>query len=112
VRDQPHQCVRVCDADTRDAREARLTFRRLGQVEGLSWLEIDLHTGRKHQIRVQLSSRGFPILGDRKYGGRRPFSQGIALHARSLTLTHPVRKEPMEFHADPPESWRSLGFPI
>lgn len=111
VRDQPHQCVRLCAADAPDAQEARLTYRRLGQCEGLCWLEIDLHTGRKHQIRVQLAGRGLPILGDQKYGAGRAFTPGIALHARSLTLEHPVRKEPMTFLADPPASWRSLGFP-
>jgi 23S rRNA pseudouridine1911/1915/1917 synthase len=111
LRDQPHQCVGICTADTPDAQEAQLTFRRLGQSGGLSWLEIDLHTGRKHQIRVQLAGRNLPILGDRKYGARRPFSPGIALHARSLTLAHPVRKEPMTFLAEPPASWRKPGFP-
>ena len=111
VRDQPHQRVRICTADTPDAQEARLTYRRLGQCEGLSWLEIDLHTGRKHQIRVQLAGRNLPILGDRKYGARRPFSPGIALHARSLTLVHPVRREAMTFLADPPASWRRPGLP-
>ena len=83
--------------------------RTLAPAEGGRLLEIRLETGRKHQIRVQLAHRGFPIRGDRKYGGRLPFSPGIALHARSLELTHPVRKTPLRLEAPLPGSWRKCG---
>jgi 23S rRNA pseudouridine1911/1915/1917 synthase len=74
-----------------------------------AWLEIELLTGRKHQIRVQLASRGHPILGDRKYGARSQFAAGIALHARRLVVSHPVQKETIELIAPLPPSWRVLG---
>jgi 23S rRNA pseudouridine1911/1915/1917 synthase len=71
-----------------------------------SWLEVRPHTGRKHQIRVQLSHAGFPIVGDRKYGGVRPFSPGIALHSRRLVVEHPVGKMPVVIEAPLPQSWQ------
>ncbi len=65
----------------------------------VSLLEVRLLTGRKHQIRVQLSHAGFPIVGDRKYGSQRPFSPGIALHSRRLVVEHPVSKIQLEIEA-------------
>jgi 23S rRNA pseudouridine1911/1915/1917 synthase len=62
-------------------------------------------TGRKHQIRVQLSHASLPIVGDRKYGSSTSFPRGIALHARRLVVEHPVRKEPLTIEAPLPESW-------
>jgi 23S rRNA pseudouridine1911/1915/1917 synthase len=70
---------------------------------------VRLETGRKHQIRVQLDHIGAPILGDRKYGSRQPFPAGIALHARRLTIDHPVRKETLELVAPLPALWRKCG---
>ena len=77
-----------------DAREAVLHFRTLGRLENATWLEIQLETGRTHQIRLQCSSRGFPLLGDELYGSSVPFGKqyedgrerAIALHARELTF--------------------------
>ena len=71
-----------------------------------SLLEVQLLTGRKHQIRVQLSHAGFPILGDRKYGGGRPFPAGIALHSRRVVIEHPVSKMQLAVEAPLPASWR------
>jgi 23S rRNA pseudouridine1911/1915/1917 synthase len=71
----------------------------------LSLVEVQLETGRKHQIRVQLAKLGHPVLGDRKYGSADPFPAGIALHSRRLQLEHPILKEPMEFVASPPATW-------
>ncbi len=65
--------------------------------------------GRKHQIRVQLSARGTPIIGDRKYGSRELFPAGIALHARRLKFTHPTLGEPLELVAPLPAAWRKFG---
>jgi len=56
-------------------------------------LEVMPATGRKHQIRAQLAGIGFPIIGDKKYGSRRGFGQGIALFAKSLEFPHPVRRD-------------------
>jgi 23S rRNA pseudouridine1911/1915/1917 synthase len=90
------------------AQEARLTYRTLKTFGGLSLLEIELQTGRKHQIRLQLARRGWPVLGDDKYGSRRPFPAGIALHARRLVVVHPVQGEAIELQAPPPKSWAAF----
>jgi 23S rRNA pseudouridine1911/1915/1917 synthase len=96
--------------DDEDGRDSRLGYRVLQRQSGLTLLEIRPLTGRGHQIRVQLSHAGWPILGDRKYGSTRPFAPGcIALHARSLTVRHPVTQRPLTIIAELPESWRSLG---
>ena len=72
-------------------------------------LKIDLHTGRHHQIRVQLSSRRHSIYGDQKYGGRGHGKQ-ICLWAYKLTIQHPVSKKEMAFMAVPEKekSWKIL----
>ncbi|MFO0789110.1 MAG: RluA family pseudouridine synthase [Pirellulales bacterium] len=79
--------------------------RRIGP---LSLLEVSLHTGRKHQIRIQLSHAGHPIVGDRKYGSLVPFSPGIALHSRRLVVEHPVTKRSLAIEAPLPASWHRL----
>ena len=83
-----------------------MSYKQIGLLEGNSLLEITLHTGRKHQIRVQLAHRGHPIVGDVKYGSTRRFPAGIALHARQITLLHPVRREQLTIVADLPAYWR------
>ncbi|MFO0902769.1 MAG: RluA family pseudouridine synthase [Pirellulales bacterium] len=89
------------------AQEARLAYRTLRRVEEGALIEVRLETGRKHQIRVQLSARGWPVVGDARYGSRRAFPRGIALHARQLVLTHPTLKTPLEITAPLPEYWPS-----
>lgn len=106
-KDERHRKVHVTHAAAPDAQLARLTYRTLKTAHGVALLEIDLETGRKHQIRVQLAKLGHPIRGDRKYGGATPFASGIALHARHLTIGHPVLKETMEFVAPLPDAWSS-----
>lgn len=100
----------VSTPSSKDSVEARLTYRVMGRHGRGSWLEIELLTGRKHQIRVQLSSRGYPLLGDRKYGSSHAFSRGIALHARQLEFIHPVRREPVCLVAEPPNYWPPASF--
>ena len=87
--------------------EAQLRYRFLPCRSGGGWVEIELITGRKHQIRVQLAARNCPILGDRKYGSPNPFARGIALHAHSLELPHPVRKDRLSIVAPLPPYWPS-----
>jgi 23S rRNA pseudouridine1911/1915/1917 synthase len=89
--------------------EARLLYRRLALLPTGTLVEVRLETGRKHQIRLQLSSRGWPIIGDRKYGSQRPFAAGIALHSRRLVFTHPTRDERIELAAPLPAPWSKLG---
>jgi 23S rRNA pseudouridine1911/1915/1917 synthase len=98
--------VEVVSKKLPGAQLARLLFQVRGRHNGLTWLELRPHTGRKHQLRVQLASRGCPIHGDAKYGSDRPFAHGIALHARSLTFLHPTTKEPITVTAEVPKIWR------
>ena len=85
------------------AKEARLSYRWVLSVERYHLLEIDLHTGRHHQIRAQLAAVGCPIKGDLKYGFPRSNpGGGIHLHAREVSFDHPVRKTPLSIIADPP----------
>lgn len=107
--DERHRRMHIVGPTMPGAKEARLAYRRLSIVRGNSWLEVELETGRKHQIRLQLSNQGHPIIGDRKYGSVVPFSQGIALHARRLVISHPTTGERLEFEAPLPESWRQFG---
>jgi len=93
-----------------DARPATLEFRRLATAGEFALLEVRLETGRKHQIRVQLAARGWSIVGDRKYGSRRSFPDGIALHAQRLKIAHPTRVETVVVEAPVPAAWHSLGF--
>lgn len=85
------------------AREARLSYRLLFSLERYHLLEIELETGRHHQIRAQLAAIGCHIKGDLKYGAARSNpGGGIHLHARQVSFIHPVRKEPLVITADPP----------
>lgn len=104
VRDGKTNRSRVFDRPTEASKEARLRYRVLAQSAHYYLLEVDLETGRHHQIRAQLSKIGCPIRGDLKYGARRSNRDGsISLHARSIEFIHPVRKERMVITAPVPE---------
>ncbi|KAK3584218.1 hypothetical protein CHS0354_035299 [Potamilus streckersoni] len=100
-----HQGYSVISAHP-EAKEARLSFRIIGRQAKFCGVEINLHTGRHHQIRVQFASRGNPIAGDRLYGSLSApeifGKQGIALHAYSLRFTHPISKEILSIHTPLP----------
>jgi 23S rRNA pseudouridine1911/1915/1917 synthase len=98
--------VRVVSQDTAGAKSARLLYEVKSQSTEMQRLELTPHTGRKHQIRVQLSSRGYPVLGDGKYGSLQTFGNFIALHARSLTVLHPITHEPIALTAEVPRNWK------
>lgn len=86
------------------AKMASLTYRHVASIERYHLLEVELHTGRHHQIRVQLKQLGLHIKGDLKYGfPRSNLDKGIHLHARKLEFMHPVKKEKITIVADPPE---------
>lgn len=88
------------------AKLSRLTYRVLKKSNGLSLLEIELDTGRYHQIRAQLAANGTPILGDLKYGSRQPFVPNvIALHHSRLEIPHPITGEMQVFEAPIPDFW-------
>jgi len=95
-----------------DAQEAILRYQILEKGDRYSLVEIDLETGRHHQIRVQLQAIGHPIKGDLKYGSKRSNPDGgIHLHARRISFIHPVSQERIEVLAPLPEDalWRALA---
>jgi len=90
---------------TEGAKEAILTYNIVKSLDNYLLLEIDLETGRHHQIRAQLSKNGTPIKGDLKYGSPRSNPDGgIHLHARKLEFIHPVTKENIEITAPVPQN--------
>jgi 23S rRNA pseudouridine1911/1915/1917 synthase len=92
------------DIPTREGKRAELDYELINRSDKYSLLEINLHTGRHHQIRSQLAKIGSPIRGDVKYGYQRPNpDRSIHLHARMLQFTHPVSKEPITIIAPPPD---------
>ena len=89
------------------AKLARLRYRHIADTERYHLLEVELLTGRHHQIRCQLSHMGCPIKGDLKYGAPRSNPDGgICLQAHSIRLVHPVRKDELRFVAALPQSWK------
>lgn len=98
-------------ADTPGAKLARLSYRLLASGDRYHLVEIELHTGRHHQIRCQLSALGCPIKGDLKYGAPRSNPGGsISLLSRHISLTHPVSKLPLSLTAPVPDEhlWHEL----
>lgn len=95
----------VYDNEVRGSKQASLTYRLTGRSERFFLLEIELHTGRHHQIRAQLASIGCPIKGDLKYGYPRSNEDGsICLLAKRLEFIHPVKKEKVTITAPLPSS--------
>ena len=96
---------------TPNTKHAILRYRLVESLKTYHVLEIELETGRHHQIRAQLAALGLHIKGDLKYGAKRPNpNKSIHLHARSLRFVHPTKKEEMEFIAPYPDDvlWNSL----
>ena len=87
---------------------AKTGYKVLEESRSYSLLEIELLTGRKNQIRVHLSEKGFPVVGDKKYGKPDKGIKRLALHAASLTLVHPKTKEKMVFKAKAPAYFKTL----
>lgn len=93
------------------AKEARLAYRLIAHSERYNLLEVNLMTGRKHQIRVQLSAIGCPVKGDLKYGDKRSNPDGsISLHARRIRFVHPVSGKEIDVTAPVPDDnlWHAL----
>ncbi len=94
----------VVSEKRRGAKFASLTYRHVASIDRYHLLEVELNTGRHHQIRVQLREIGLHIKGDLKYGfPRSNRDKGIHLHARKIELIHPVRKTPLVVVANPPD---------
>jgi 23S rRNA pseudouridine1911/1915/1917 synthase len=91
---------------TPSSQEARLVYRMLDAAAGRSLLEIELETGRRHQIRLQLAGIGCPVVGDVRYGAPHPLpGRQIALLARQMELEHPTRREVLVFTSPLPAGW-------
>ncbi len=94
----------VYKTEVQNSKKAILYYKTVKKLESYSLLEIDLETGRHHQIRAQLSFIGFPIKGDLKYGYKRSNKGGgIHLHARKIEFTHPVSKQLISIYAPTPD---------
>lgn len=97
-KDERNNISKVVNKDKKNAKLAKLDYEVLtyNEIKNLSLVKINLHTGRHHQIRVQLANFGHSIFGDQKYGNRGQGRQ-IALWAYELTIIHPISKEKMTF---------------
>lgn len=103
LRDGKTNRSKACNMPKGDAKEARLRYRTLGASTNYTLVEVELLTGRHHQIRAQLAAVGCPIKGDLKYGARRSNPDGgISLHSRRMEFTHPVSGESLSVTAPVP----------
>ena len=85
----------------KNGKYAKLLYKLIKYIDGLSLVKINLETGRSHQIRVQFSSHGFPLWGDQKYNKNATVGEQIALWAYELEFNHPVTKEKEVFKCEP-----------
>ena len=104
VRDRARKMSFVVSEPGKGVQEAVLEFETLARAEGMSRVRIRLRTGRTHQIRVQFSSRGFPLYGERKYCAE-PDDCALALWSYRLAFNHPETGEHRAFCLDPPREW-------
>jgi len=104
VKNPQKNVTKAHDHEVEGAMRAELNYKLVGQVNDYYLIEVDPITGRPHQIRVQLSALGCPIVGDNKYGyPRGSLRKSISLHARKLQFIHPVKKEPVAIVAPVPK---------
>lgn len=111
VRNEKQNKSYAYDSEKPNSKLAILHYKLISRSEKYNMLEIDLETGRHHQIRCQLAKIGCPIKGDLKYGADRSNPDGgISLHARKISFIHPVSKEPVEVIAPVPDDnlWKAL----
>ena len=104
--------VYICPPTVSGAKFAELEYQLVEKTESLSLVDVRLHTGRSHQIRVQMNAIGTPIYGDMRYGGEKAVKGNLALWAYYLSFTHPVSKERMVFRVQPPKDlspWTSFN---
>lgn len=104
IKDEAKNKSRAYDSEKPGTKKAELKYKLISKSKDYVLLEVDLITGRHHQIRAQLAKIGCPIKGDLKYGfARSNKDASISLHARKLSFIHPVKKEKLEILAPPPE---------
>ena len=113
VRNEKQNKSYAYDKEVPNSKKAVLDYRLIGRSENYYLLEVDLKTGRHHQIRCQLAKMGCPIKGDLKYGSPRSNPDGsICLNARRVRFVHPVSKELIELKAPLPEGNLWKGFEL
>ncbi len=113
VRNEKQNKSYAYDKEVPNSKKAVLDYRLVGRSENYYLLEVDLKTGRHHQIRCQLAKMGCPIKGDLKYGSPRSNPDGsICLHARRVRFVHPVSKEQIVLEAPLPEGNLWKGFEL
>ena len=95
--------VYVCPPTVEGAKFAELEYTVIEQHGDISLADIKLHTGRSHQIRVQMNAIGTPVYGDMRYGGEKAKKGKLALWAYYLAFSHPISKERMVFRVEPPK---------
>ena len=104
VRNEKQNKSYCYDHEVPGSKKAVLCYKEAGHTDNYTLLEVELKTGRHHQIRCQLASIGCPIKGDLKYGARRSNPDGsISLVSANITFVHPVSKQPMSFDAIIPD---------
>lgn len=111
IRDDQRAKTFCRDEASGQTSEAILSYRIMQSWERFHLLEIQLETGRKHQIRAQLEAIDCSVVGDRKYGSPLTWHDSIALHCRSVTLEHPTSKARLTWQANVPSSWKKLAMP-
>lgn len=106
-KDERHRRVHVTQKDIETAQEARLRFESVQPFPAIdaTLLQIQLETGRKHQIRVQLAAIGHSVIGDRKYKSSVQFGPGIMLHSYRLAFQHPVGDQLINIQCETPDAW-------
>lgn len=105
-KDRKKNIVSVVSSKNKDGKKAILEYKVLSKKDNLSMLEVELKTGRSHQIRVQLSNQGTPLYGDQKYGQHvNKHGQQIALWASSLSVKHPTKDEMITVESEPPKEY-------
>ena len=113
VRNEKQNKSYAYDKEVKNSKKAVLHYKLIGHSQNYYLLEVDLKTGRHHQIRCQLAKMGCPIKGDLKYGSPRSNPDGsICLHARTVQFVHPVSKEEIRLTAPVPEGNLWNGFEI
>lgn len=109
TRDEATGNAHIAREGDANAKPAYLSFRTVVKKDGLALLDVSLHTGRHHQIRLQLNACGFPIWGDQRYNQAAKAGEQIALYAYSLTVEHPTKKEALTFTSLPKGGvWRQF----
>lgn len=103
LKELPNFSVRSFNHEVEDSQVATSHYFVRQETRKASWVELELDTGRKHQLRVHCSIAGCPILGDKKYGPERPLAKRLCLHAKKLVFEHTMTKKSVAFYAPTPK---------